>query len=74
MLADDHPLLRKALRDEPESQSVQAVRGVVAGENVLSPEIFQRIIKSALRHIKTPVSLDAGEKIAAREGYSASGI
>ncbi len=57
---------------------VQAVRGVVAGENVLSPEIFKRIIKSALRHITKPVSLDAGEKITTREqeilGLAARGL
>jgi len=46
---------------------VQAVRGVITGENVLSPEIFQRIIKSALRHVTKPVLLDAGEKVTARE-------
>ncbi len=46
---------------------VQAVRAVIAGETVLSPQIFQRIIKSALRHVSKPVSLDAGEKITARE-------
>jgi len=44
----------------------------------LSPEIFQRIIKSALRHVTEPVSLDAGEKITAREqeilGLAARGL
>ena len=57
---------------------VQAVRGVVTGETVLSPEIFQRIIKSALRHVTKPVSLGTGEKITAREqeilGLAARGM
>jgi len=57
---------------------VQAVRGVVAGETVLSPQIFQRIIKSALRHVKKPILLDAGGKITTREqeilGLAARGM
>ncbi len=56
-------LLKTAFGEEV----VQAVRAVIAGENVLSPEVFQRIIKSALRHLTKPVLLDAGEKITARE-------
>ena len=57
---------------------VQSVRGVVTGETVLSPEIFQRVIKSALRHVTKPVSLDTGEKITTREqeilGLAARGM
>ncbi|HEY81921.1 MAG TPA: response regulator transcription factor [Dehalococcoidia bacterium] len=46
---------------------VCAVRGVAAGETVLSPSISQRIIKHALRHIAKPLPLDVGEKITSRE-------
>lgn len=57
---------------------VQAVRGVITGETVLSPEIFQRIIKSALRHVRKPILLGAGEKITTREqevlGLAARGM
>jgi len=57
---------------------VQAIRGVITGETVVSSEIFQRIIKSALRHITKPVSLDGSEKITTREqeilGLAARGL
>lgn len=46
---------------------VQAVRGVVAGEMVLSPHIGQRLIKQAARYPTRPVMLDAGERLSTRE-------
>jgi len=46
---------------------VQAVRGVVAGETVLSPSVSKQIIRHALKHITKPVPLGAGEKITKRE-------
>jgi NarL family two-component system response regulator LiaR len=57
---------------------IHAVRGVVAGETVLSPSISQQVIRHALRHITKPVFLDAGEKITSREleilGMAARGM
>jgi len=46
---------------------VQAVRGVVAGEMVLSPTIGQRLLKQAARYPTKPVPLEAGEKLSMRE-------
>jgi len=46
---------------------IHSVRGVVAGETVLSASISQQIIKHALRHITKPLPLNAGEKITGRE-------
>ncbi|MFC2068950.1 response regulator [Chloroflexota bacterium] len=46
---------------------VQAVRGVVAGEMVLSPSIGQRLLKQAARYPTKPVPLDAGEILSPRE-------
>jgi len=46
---------------------VQSVRGVVAGEMVLSPPIGQRLIKQAARYPTKPVPLQAGEKLSPRE-------
>ncbi len=48
-------------------QVINAVRGVVAGETVLSRSVSQQVIKHALRHITKPIALDAGEKITRRE-------
>jgi len=46
---------------------VQAVRGVVTGEMVLSPHIGQSIIKQATRYPKKSFPLEAGEKLSLRE-------
>jgi two-component system, NarL family, response regulator LiaR len=46
---------------------VQAVRGVVAGEMVLSPHIGQRLIQQAARYPTRPVILEAGDKLSTRE-------
>ena len=46
---------------------VQAVRGVVAGEMVLSPSIGQQLLKQAARYPTEPVYLEAGEKLTTRE-------
>jgi DNA-binding NarL/FixJ family response regulator len=46
---------------------IHAVRGVVAGEMVLSHSISQQVIKHALRHIAKPITLAAGDKITSRE-------
>jgi len=46
---------------------VQSVRGVVAGEMVLSPPIGQRLLKQAARYPTKPVPLQAGEKLSTRE-------
>lgn len=46
---------------------VQAVRGLVAGEMVLSSLIGQQLLKQAARYPTRPVQLEAGEKLSARE-------
>jgi len=46
---------------------IQAVRGIAAGENVLSPAILQQIVRHAFQHIVKPKSLPFGEKITSRE-------
>jgi len=46
---------------------VQAVRGVVAGEMILSPPIGERLLKQAARHPVKQVPLQAGEKLSLRE-------
>jgi len=46
---------------------VQAVRGVVAGEMVLSPAIGERLIKQAARYPMRAVPLTRGEKLSIRE-------
>lgn len=46
---------------------IQAVRGVVTGEMVLSQPIGQRLLKQAARHPTKPVPLQAGEKLSPRE-------
>jgi len=46
---------------------VQAVRGVVAGEMILSPAIGQRLIKQAARYPIKAVPLARGERLSVRE-------
>jgi len=46
---------------------VQAVRGVVAGEMVLSPAIGRRLIKQAARYPTRAVPLERGERLSVRE-------
>jgi len=46
---------------------IHAVRALVAGETVLSPSVSQQILKYAFQHIVKPLSLDAGDKLTARE-------
>ena len=46
---------------------VQSVRGVVAGEMVLSPTVGKRLLKQAARYPTKPVSLQFGEKLSIRE-------
>jgi len=46
---------------------IHAVRGVAAGETVLSASVSQQIIKYAVRHIAKPLQVDAVEKITGRE-------
>lgn len=46
---------------------IQAVRGVAAGETVLSPSVSRQVIRHALHHIVKPVPLSAQEKITRRE-------
>jgi NarL family two-component system response regulator LiaR len=46
---------------------VQAVRGIIAGDMVLSPTIGQKLLKHAARYPTKPVPLDAGERLSTRE-------
>jgi len=46
---------------------VQSVRGVVAGEMVLSQSIGQRLLEQAARYPTKPVPLQTGEKLTTRE-------
>ncbi len=46
---------------------VQAVRGVIAGEMVLSPAIGQRLIKQAARYPLKAIPLERGDKLSVRE-------
>ena len=49
------------------NEVIHAVRGIVAGETVLSATISQQVIKHALRHATKPIPLGAGEKMTPRE-------
>ena len=46
---------------------ISAVHALVYGETVLSPLVSQQILKYAFQHIRKPLSLDAGDKVTARE-------
>jgi NarL family two-component system response regulator LiaR len=46
---------------------VQSIRSVVAGETVLSPQVFKHVLKYALRHSTKPLRLDTGVKLTTRE-------
>lgn len=46
---------------------IQATRSVIGGEIVLSPEVFRKVMKYALRHNIKPLVLDAGMKLTIRE-------
>lgn len=46
---------------------IHAVRALVSGETVLSPAIAQQIFKYAFQHAIRPKSLDAVDKLSARE-------
>jgi len=46
---------------------IHAVRALVAGETVLSPSVSRQVLKYAFQHITKPLSLDASDKLTARE-------
>jgi len=46
---------------------IKSIRSVVAGETVLSPQVFQQVLKYALRHSTKPVRLYNGVKLTTRE-------
>lgn len=46
---------------------IKSIHSIVAGETVLSPQVFQQILKYALRHSTKPVRLNTGVKLTARE-------
>jgi NarL family two-component system response regulator YdfI len=46
---------------------IKAIRTIMAGETVLSPEVFQQVLKYALRHSTKPLQLNTGVKLTVRE-------
>lgn len=46
---------------------VKCMHSVAAGEAVLSHQVFQKVLKYALRHITKPLYLDSGLKLTSRE-------
>ena len=46
---------------------IHAIHSVVAGETVLSAEIFQQILKHAMRYATKPITVAVGEKLTVRE-------
>jgi len=46
---------------------IKSIHSVVAGETVLSPQVFQQVLKYALRHSTKPIRLDTGVKLTTRE-------
>lgn len=46
---------------------IKSIHSVVAGETVLSPHVFQQVLKYALRHSTKPLRLDTGVKLTLRE-------
>ena len=46
---------------------IQGIRSLIAGEAVLSPHVFQQILKYALRQNIKPLALDNGIKLTMRE-------
>ena len=46
---------------------IKSIRSAVAGETVLSPQVFQHVLKYALRHSIKPLRLDTGLKLTSRE-------
>ena len=46
---------------------VQAVRGIITGEVVLSPSVAELLLNQAARYPTKPVPLEAGEKLSIRE-------
>jgi NarL family two-component system response regulator LiaR len=46
---------------------IQSIRSAVAGETVLSPEVFQQVFKYAARQRTKPLLLDSGVKFTKRE-------
>ena len=46
---------------------IQAIHSVAAGQTVLSPHIFQKVLKCALRHSYKVVSIDSQTRLTTRE-------
>lgn len=59
----DGYLIKNVLNNEV----VQAVRSLRAGEYVLSPVVFQRVLKYAVRNAIKPITLNTGVKLTGRE-------
>jgi DNA-binding NarL/FixJ family response regulator len=51
----------------PVENIAQAIRSAVNGERILSPQIYQQVLKYALRYNAKPVVLDSGVKLTPRE-------
>ena len=59
----DGYLTKSALGEEV----VQSIRGLVAGETVLSPQVFKQLLKHGLRHPMKPLPLNTTGKLTIRE-------
>jgi len=46
---------------------IRSIRAVVSGETVLSPSVSKQILKYASQYIRKPVTLEAGDRLTARE-------
>jgi DNA-binding NarL/FixJ family response regulator len=46
---------------------IRSIRLAVNGETVLAPQVFQQVLKYALRYSTKPLSLDSGLKLTSRE-------
>ena len=46
---------------------IQSIRLIVSGETVLSPQIFQRVLKYALRNITKPLAISSEVNLSSRE-------
>ncbi len=46
---------------------INAVRAVVTGETIFSAQVFQQLLKHAIRYPSKPILLGTGEKLSARE-------
>jgi NarL family two-component system response regulator LiaR len=46
---------------------IKSIRSVVAGERVLAPQVFQKVLQYALKHSTKPLHLESGLRLTSRE-------